>query len=71
MEDRSKKLFGVEIKYSASLTLSDFNGLKRLADFAGKKFQKGIVLYTGEQVLGGFGGKNLHAIRWRIYGQNE
>jgi hypothetical protein len=24
--------------------------------------KKGLVLYTGEQVLGGFGGKNLHAV---------
>ena len=62
LEDRGKKLYGIEIKSSASLKASDFNGLKRLADLAGKKFQKGIVLYTGEQVLGGFGGKNLHAI---------
>ncbi|HMF72697.1 MAG TPA: ATP-binding protein [Flavitalea sp.] len=62
LEDRGKKLYGIEIKSSASLKASDFNGLKRLADLAGKKFQKGIVLYTGEQVLGGFGGKNLHAV---------
>lgn len=62
LEDQRKKLYGIEIKSSASLKASDFNGLKRLAELAGKRFQKGIVLYTGDQVVGGFGGKNLYAV---------
>ncbi len=62
LENRKKQLYGIEIKSAATIRENDFRGLKRLADEAGDKFQKGIVLYTGEQVLGGFGGKNLYAV---------
>jgi uncharacterized protein len=62
LEDKHKRLYGIEIKSAASVQPNDFKGLKKLAELAGDRFQKGIVLYTGEQTLGGFGGKNLHAI---------
>lgn len=61
LEDRKKQLYGIEIKSKASVSPSDFNGLKRLAEIAGKKFQRGIVLYAGDQVVGGFG-DNLQAV---------
>ncbi len=61
LEDRKKHLYGIEIKSTASVGLKDFKGLKRLAEVAGKKFQRGIVLYGGEQVAGGFG-ENLQAV---------
>jgi len=61
LEDRAGGLFGIEIKSSASLHDNDFNGLRRLSSLAGKKFKRGIVLYTGEQYLGGFG-DNLQAV---------
>jgi hypothetical protein len=40
----------------------DFKGLKKLSQLAGHKFKKGILLYTGEHVLSGFGGNNLQAV---------
>ncbi|MBO9619015.1 MAG: ATP-binding protein [Niabella sp.] len=52
LEDKKKQLYGIEIKSKATVTADDFKGLKRLAEFAGKKFQRGIVLYTGDQVVG-------------------
>jgi hypothetical protein len=61
LEDRKKHLYGIEIKSTASVGQNDFKGLKRLAEVAGKKFQRGIVLYTGEHVVGGFG-ENLQAV---------
>jgi len=61
LEDRSKQLYGIEIKSSASLNQDDFKGLKRFSEFAGKKFKRGIVLYTGDQVVGGFG-ENIQAV---------
>src|SRR5580704_9132504 len=61
LEDRKKHLYGIEIKSTASVSQSDFNGLKRLAEIAGKKFQRGIVLYGGEHMIGGFG-ENLQAV---------
>ena len=61
LEDRKKQLYGIEIKSTASVDQNDFKGLKRLADVAGKKFQRGIVLYGGEHMVGGFG-ENLQAV---------
>jgi predicted AAA+ superfamily ATPase len=60
LENRKKQLYGIEVKSSASLKEDDFKGLKRLAALASDKFQKGIVLYTGEQVLRF--GNNLYAV---------
>ncbi len=61
LEDRAGGLYGIEIKSAASLQNSDFNGLIKLSELAGSKFKRGIVLYTGEQYLGGFG-DNLQAV---------
>jgi predicted AAA+ superfamily ATPase len=61
LEDRKKQLYGIEIKSTASVGQNDFKGLKRLAEIAGKKFQRGIVLYGGEHMVGGFG-ENLQAV---------
>ncbi len=61
LEVRKKQLYGIEIKSTASVDQNDFKGLKRLAELAGKKFQRGIVLYGGEHMVGGFG-ENLQAV---------
>lgn len=60
LENRQKQLFGVEVKSAASLKEKDFRGLKRLAALTGSKFQKGIVLYSGDEVIGF--GNNLFAV---------
>ncbi|MEK6481399.1 ATP-binding protein [Catalinimonas sp. 4WD22] len=60
LENRKKQVFGIEIKSAASLKEKDFKGLKRLAELTGDKFQKGIVLYSGDQILGF--GDNLYAV---------
>jgi len=39
------------LKASASITQGDFNGLRELANAAGKTFARGVVLYTGEQLM--------------------
>ena len=62
LEDHRKNSYGIEIKSKASLKKEDFRGLKKLAEVAGDKFRKGIVLYTGDQFLAGFGGRNLYAV---------
>ena len=61
LEDKKKQLYGIEIKSTASVGQNDFKGLKRLAEVAGKKFQRGVVLYGGEHMVGGFG-ENLQAV---------
>jgi uncharacterized protein len=61
LEDRKKQLYGIEIKSTATINTDDFKGLRRLAEIAGKRFKRGIVLYSGDQALGGFG-ENLQAV---------
>jgi uncharacterized protein len=61
LEDRKKQLYAIEIKSTATINTDDFKGLRRLAEIAGKRFKRGVVLYSGEQTLGGFG-ENLQAV---------
>lgn len=60
LENRQKQLFGIEVKSAASLKEKDFKGLKRLAELTGSKFHKGIVLYSGDEVVRF--GDNLYAV---------
>ena len=60
LEDRAGRLVGVEVKCAASLKRSDFRGLELLADAAGTRFVRGVVLYTGADVVPF--GKFLHAV---------
>jgi len=61
LENRKNQLFGIEIKLSSTLREKDFKGLKHLSNLVGDKFKKGIILYTGDQFLAGFG-KDLYAV---------
>ncbi len=51
LETPSQRIVGIEVKASASVTQGDFKGLRALADAAGKSFARGVVLYTGEQLM--------------------
>ena len=51
LEAPSQRIVGIEVKASASITQGDFNGLRELANAAGKTFARGVVLYTGEQLM--------------------
>ena len=62
LEDRKGDLYGIEIKATSAIQENDFRGLKRLAEYNDERLKKGIVLYTGDQILGGFGGKNFYAV---------
>ena len=48
---KGRKVWGVEVKASQSVNSSDTKGLRRLAEIAGKDFQRGIVFYTGNSTL--------------------
>ena len=50
-ERRNGAVAGVEVKAAASVTTSDFRGLKHLRAKLGDRFKLGVVLYTGEQPL--------------------
>lgn len=51
IEDRRGRVVGFEVKASATVTASDFRGLRRLADAAGDQFAFGAVLYDHDAVL--------------------
>lgn len=60
LEGRGRRLVGVEVKASSSVTWEDFSSLRVLADATGRRFVRGIVLYTGRRHLP-FGPK-MHAL---------
>lgn len=64
VERGARELAGIEVKASATVTSSDFRGLRKLKETTGVRFRAGIVLYDGE--YGVSFGERLHAvpIRW-------
>ncbi len=48
---RGTKLAGVEVKASGTIKKSDFNGLRKLKEAAGKNFASGILFYNGDSVV--------------------
>lgn len=65
------RLAGIEVKASSTVTADDFKGLKNLATDAKGRFVRGVVLYTGREVLPF--GENLMAMPvsslWRVEAQ--
>lgn len=51
LEDQRGQVVGIEIKASARVGKKDFAGLESLAEIAGDKFVRGVVLYMGDAVL--------------------
>lgn len=52
LEQGAKAIAGVEVKSSATVTASDFRGMRKLKAASGNRFVAGIVLYDGESVAG-------------------
>jgi predicted AAA+ superfamily ATPase len=51
IENRRGQIVGIEIKAAASVTFSDFRGLRRLAEACGERFLLGLVLYDHDQAV--------------------
>jgi predicted AAA+ superfamily ATPase len=51
LEDRAGRVVGVEVKAAATLSGNDVRGLQTLATTAGKQWVRGVVLYTGTEVI--------------------
>ena len=68
LEDAAGRVVGVEVKASSRVTSADFAGLRHLAEVTGKRFVRGVVLYTGGQDIPF--AKNLSALPidslWRM-----
>ena len=60
LEDSAGHLVGVEVKARATLGGSDVRGLQAMANAVGKRWLRGVVLYTGTEVIP-FAG-NLHGL---------
>jgi hypothetical protein len=58
--ERGSRIAGVEVKAGATVTATDFRGLRRLAGAAGAAFVAGVVLYDGEASVGF--GDSLYAV---------
>ena len=63
IEHGAMQLAGVEVKAAATVTESDFSGLRKLREAAGDRFACGAVLYDGE-ISASFGDR-LHAVPLR------
>lgn len=51
VENCAAEVAGIEVKPSATVTPRDFRGLRALAETAGARFRRGIVLYTGNTAV--------------------
>ena len=51
LESPLRAVVGIEVKASASVSVSDFKGLRQLRGHSGSAFVSGIVLYNGEHTL--------------------
>ena len=60
LEIAGRDISGVEVKASATVTDSDFRGLRKLKDASGARFTAGVVLYDGENLV--CFGENLFAV---------
>jgi predicted AAA+ superfamily ATPase len=60
LEDRAGRVVGVEVKAAATLSANDVRGLQALATAAGKHWVRGVVFYTGTEVIPF--SANLHGI---------
>jgi len=51
LEEPGGRIVGLEIKASSTVRGHDFSGLKALAEAAGARFHRGVVLYGGDTVV--------------------
>lgn len=68
LETRGGRLVGIEVKATASLGANDLKPLRLFAEATGRRFHRGVLLYTGSEALAF--GPNLHALPvsalWRL-----
>jgi hypothetical protein len=48
---RGKRTWGVEVKSTATPSLADVSGLRRLAAQCGKDFAGGVLFHSGEHMI--------------------
>jgi hypothetical protein len=60
LEDRRGRAVAVDVKGAASIGAGDVRGIEAFAAAAGRSFHRGVVLYTGREVVPF--SSNLHAV---------
>jgi hypothetical protein len=60
LEEKAGRIVGIDVKASATVSAQDFKGLRTLAEVVGKRFRRGVVLYTGSSAIPF--GTHLHAL---------
>ena len=60
LEDSAGHVVGIEVKVAATVSTQDFKGLRALAELTGRRFHRGVVLYTGTESVPF--GPRLHAL---------
>jgi hypothetical protein len=60
LEDTRGRIIGIEIKLSSTVSPKHFKGTRMLQEYLGDRFLKGIVLYTGSELVPF--GDNLFAV---------
>ncbi len=72
LEARWGRIVGIEVKTSATVSGNDFKALRLFAEATKKRFQRGVILYTGSEALRF--GPGLHALPvsavWRLGAEN-
>lgn len=58
--ERNGRVVGVEVRASQTVTGADFRGLNALAELAGRRFHRGLVVYLGGHTVAF--GQNVHAV---------
>jgi predicted AAA+ superfamily ATPase len=51
LEGDGGRIVGIEVKAGATITAEDFKGLRHLAEAAGDRFHRGVLLYGGKEPL--------------------
>lgn len=71
LETRDGRIVAIEVKATASPGAADFKPLRLFAEATGKRFHRGVLLYTGSESVAF--GPNLHALPvsalWRLGAQ--
>lgn len=60
LERRGRQVAGIEVKAAATVTATDFRGLRKLTSAVGRRFAAGVVLYDGD--TGASFGDHLYAV---------
>jgi predicted AAA+ superfamily ATPase len=51
LERRGGAVVGIEVESAATVTAADFKGLRALATATGRRFRRGVVLYTSAEIV--------------------